>query len=333
MMARRAHVYPQVEIAVAGLVDARVTAVDRNASVTEALAGARRHDAAAVMVGDAVALREDLARASALGAGGTPAAALTRPVPAVDARAREIAVRRHLAAGAPIVLVRDGGNVVGAAGARPLSAGMSLADRLGRRLPAAAVDVLTKLAEAAAARHARAYLAGGVVRDALLGRDIGSPDLDVVVEGDGPGVARALASALGAPIVEHERFLTATVGPTPAGPVDVATARAERYETRGAVPRVMPSSIAQDLRRRDFTVNAMAVELASGTLALLDPHGGRQDLEARRLRILHPASFVEDPTRIFRAARYAARLGLRGLRSASKIPPLWPVATGSIWAR
>jgi tRNA nucleotidyltransferase (CCA-adding enzyme) len=147
------------------------------------------------------------------------------------------------------------------------------------------------------------------------------------VEGDGPGVARALAEAMGASLVEHARFLTATVGPPragrivppeagrivppEAGRIDVATARAERYEGRGALPRVMPSSIEHDLKRRDFSVNAMAVELASGAFGLLDGHGGRADLAARRLRILHPAAFVEDPTRIFRAARYAARLGLR----------------------
>jgi tRNA nucleotidyltransferase (CCA-adding enzyme) len=77
------------------------------------------------------------------------------------------------------------------------------------------------------------------------------------------------------------------------------------------LPRVIPSSIEQDLQRRDFSVNAMAVELDSGAFGLLDPFGGREDLAARRLRILHPASFVEDPTRMFRAARYSARLGLR----------------------
>src|SRR5207253_8871937 len=99
--------------------------------------------------------------------------------------------------------------------------------------------------------------------------------------------------------------------PTAARRIDAATGRSERYAGRGTLPRVMPSSIDQDVRRRDFTVNAMAVELASGTFGLLDRHGGRADLAARRLRILHPASFVEDPTRIFRAARYAARLGLR----------------------
>jgi tRNA nucleotidyltransferase (CCA-adding enzyme) len=124
-------------------------------------------------------------------------------------------------------------------------------------------------------------------------------------------VARALADTLAAPLIEHARFLTATVGPTSAGRVDLATARAERYEERGALPRVIPSSIEQDLQRRDFSVNAMAVELDSGAFGLLDPFGGREDLAARRLRILHPASFVEDPTRMFRAARYRARLGLR----------------------
>ena len=91
--------------------------------------------------------------------------------------------------------------------------------------------------------------------------------------------------------------------------MDVVTARSERYEEPGALPRVMPASIVQDLRRRDFTVNAMAVELSSGSFGLLDPLGGAGDIARRRLRVLHPLSFVEDPTRIVRAARYAARLG------------------------
>jgi tRNA nucleotidyltransferase (CCA-adding enzyme) len=110
--------------------------------------------------------------------------------------------------------------------------------------------------------------------------------------------------------VEHERFLTASVETDGHGRIDVVTARTERYERPGALPRVLPGSMAQDLRRRDFTVNAMAVELGSGAFGLLDPLGGVADLERRRLRILHPLSFVEDPTRMLRAARYAARLGL-----------------------
>jgi tRNA nucleotidyltransferase (CCA-adding enzyme) len=93
--------------------------------------------------------------------------------------------------------------------------------------------------------------------------------------------------------------------------VDVITSRSERYDVRGALPRVMPAGIRQDLRRRDVTVNAMAIELWSGAFELLDPFGGRGDIGRRRLRVLHPLSFVEDPTRIFRAARYAVRLGFR----------------------
>jgi tRNA nucleotidyltransferase (CCA-adding enzyme) len=150
---------------------------------------------------------------------------------------------------------------------------------------------------------------GGLVRDAWLGRDAGGHDLDVVVEGDARLVARALADVRGGTLVEHERFLTASIALPGGRRVDVVTARSERYEAPGALPRVMPASIAQDLRRRDFTVNAMAVELSSGSFGLLDPLGGAGDIARRRLRVLHPLSFVEDPTRIVRAARYAARLG------------------------
>ena len=313
MMAKRATSYPQVEIGAAGLVNASLVAVPASVSIAEALATSRRRDVQGLVAGDAVILREDLARAASLGVGGARARALARPLPVVDGRATEVVVRRHLAAGAPLVVVRDGRRVLGGVRAAGSAApGISVADRLAARLPDATRGVLATAARIAPQRGARAYLAGGVVRDALAGHgDLGSPDLDLVVEGDGPGVARALADALAAPVIEHARFLTATVGPTPAGRVDVATARSERYDGRGTLPRVMPSSIEQDLRRRDFTVNAMAVELASGGYGLLDPYGGRGDLAAGRLRILHPASFVEDPTRIFRAARYAARLGLR----------------------
>ena len=308
----RAHAYPQVEVAAAALVDAPLATVPVSASVAEALDTARRRDVPLLAAGDAVVLRDDLSRAATLGIDDAGAQQLARPLPVVDAHASEVTVRRHLAAGAPLVLVREGRRLLGGVDAHG-SAGtsMSLADRLGRRLPGAAHDALRVLARVATERGARAYLAAGVVRDALIGDTLASPDLDVVVEGDGPGVARALGEALRAGVVEHERFLTATVGPTAAGRIDVATARSERYDTRGALPRVMPSSIEQDLRRRDFTVNAMAVELASGAFGLLDRHGGREDLAARRLRILHPASFVEDPTRIFRAARFGARLGFR----------------------
>lgn len=146
------------------------------------------------------------------------------------------------------------------------------------------------------------YVVGGAVRDLLLGR--GRADLDVVVEGDAAG----LAARLGAEPVEHERFATAKVV-LDGHELDLASARTETYAHPGALPEVAPAAgIEADLGRRDFTINAMAIPLR-GESRLIDPHGGRVDLEAGLLRILHSSSFVDDPTRAIRAARYAARFG------------------------
>jgi tRNA nucleotidyltransferase (CCA-adding enzyme) len=145
------------------------------------------------------------------------------------------------------------------------------------------------------------YLVGGAVRDLLLGR--GRADIDLVVEGD----AAALAKRLGAGAIAHERFATAKVR-LDGHEVDIAAARTETYAQPGALPEVEPASLADDLARRDFTINAMAVPLR-GEPQLVDPHGGRADLEAGLLRALHPRSFADDPTRALRAARYAARFG------------------------
>jgi tRNA nucleotidyltransferase (CCA-adding enzyme) len=147
----------------------------------------------------------------------------------------------------------------------------------------------------------QAFLVGGAVRDLLLGLE--HPDLDVAVEGDVLEIARRLGSEP----VSHERFATATVEVDGAR-VDLARTRSERYPRPGALPEVEPAPLEADLARRDFTVNAMAVSL-TGAPELIDPHGGRDDLDARVLRVLHAASFADDPTRALRAARYAARLG------------------------
>ena len=148
----------------------------------------------------------------------------------------------------------------------------------------------------------QAWLVGGAVRDLLLGGS--RADLDVVVEGD----AAAVAALLGAESKAHERFGTASVEVAGVR-VDIAAARRETYSHPGALPEVEPASLSDDLERRDFTVNAMALPL-SGEAELIDPHGGKADLEAGVLRVLHPGSFEDDPTRALRAARYAARLGL-----------------------
>jgi tRNA nucleotidyltransferase (CCA-adding enzyme) len=148
------------------------------------------------------------------------------------------------------------------------------------------------------------FLVGGAVRDLLLGRD--RSDIDLVVVGD----AGAVAARLGAEVVEHERFATAKVQ-LDGHEVDIATARAESYPHPGALPVVEPADeIATDLARRDFTINAIAIPL-QGEPELVDPHGGRDDLDAGRLRVLHPRSLIDDPTRALRAARYAARFGFQ----------------------
>ena len=156
---------------------------------------------------------------------------------------------------------------------------------------------------------APSFLVGGGVRDLLLGA--GSVDLDVVVEGDGVATARDVAARVGGELVEHERFGTATVRAQDLY-VDFATARRERYPAPGALPEVEPAPLAEDLGRRDFTINAMAAALSPEPIGTLhDPHGGQADLAAGVVRVLHPGSFVDDPTRLLRALRYEARFGFR----------------------
>ena len=151
------------------------------------------------------------------------------------------------------------------------------------------------------------YLVGGAVRDLIVGQD--SVDLDLAVEGDGVSAARELARRLDGEAAVHERFGTATVRAGELA-VDLATARRESYPRPGVLPEVQPASIEEDLARRDFTVNAMAVALSEpGRGELRDPLGGFADLAVARIRVLHDRSFIDDPTRVLRAVRYGARLG------------------------
>ena len=147
------------------------------------------------------------------------------------------------------------------------------------------------------------------MRDLMLRRPIG--DLDVLLRDALEPVARATARRLGGRVVLRPSFRTATI--VAAGVrLDLAAARSERYALPGALPEVRPASVDQDLGRRDFSVNAMALPLdRSSGASLLDPHEGAADLAARRIRVLHDSSFRDDPTRLLRASRYAARLGFR----------------------
>jgi tRNA nucleotidyltransferase (CCA-adding enzyme) len=171
--------------------------------------------------------------------------------------------------------------------------------RLAARLEA--LPGVDRLRAAAADSGLAAYLVGGTVRDLLL--DAERSDLDVVVEGD----PLTLAAALGDEVRSHERFRTAKVS-VDGHTIDLAAARRETYAQPGALPEVEPGKLTEDLARRDFSINAMAVPLHRAA-ELVDPHGGLADLRGRLLRVLHERSFVDDPTRALRAARYAARLG------------------------
>ena len=152
-----------------------------------------------------------------------------------------------------------------------------------------------------------AYLVGGAVRDLLRGAD--PIDLDIAVEGDARTAAREIADRFGHAATEYERFGTADVK-TPDATYHFATTREEVYDAPGALPRVSPASLSEDLGRRDFTVNAMAVGLTGDDLGhLYDPLGGVADLHAGVIRVLHERSFLDDPTRLVRAVRYASRLG------------------------
>ena len=191
------------------------------------------------------------------------------------------------------------------------------------RLTAGVREVLRVAAKTAQVRGWQLYLVGGGVRDLLRssGDEIRLTDLDLVVDGvgaDGAGVtiAEALRSRYPeAKLTVHPAFQTAALVWTAGSEfgtlmIDLATARTETYPYAGANPVVRSGSIESDLRRRDFTVNAMALRLTEPKAGeVLDFYGGAEDLAARVLRVLHSESFVDDPTRIFRGARFAARLG------------------------
>lgn len=169
---------------------------------------------------------------------------------------------------------------------------------------------LRKAGRLADRRGVALYLVGGVVRDALLGR--ATTDADLVVEGDGLQFAEQLKQDFGAKTRRHRRFGTATVILPDRVKIDVATARSERYPAPAALPVVQPGDIQTDLGRRDFAVNAMAVCLNADRYSeLVDPYDGLGDLRRGLIRILHDRSFIDDPTRLFRAARFEQRLEFR----------------------
>ncbi|MCL0065025.1 CCA tRNA nucleotidyltransferase [Dehalococcoidia bacterium] len=185
-------------------------------------------------------------------------------------------------------------------------------------LPPGILGLLRDIGETTVGGGERVYLAGGVVRDLLLLGEPSAPppvstggaslDLDLVVEGNAIALGRRIARVKNWGIRTHPRFGTAKLYQENLS-LDLVTARSETYARPGALPAVKPGTIEDDLRRRDFTINAMAVCLSGDSFGnLLDPHGGQGDLGRGLIRILHRGSFSDDPTRILRALRYEKRL-------------------------
>ncbi|MEW6101411.1 MAG: poly(A) polymerase, partial [Candidatus Omnitrophota bacterium] len=152
------------------------------------------------------------------------------------------------------------------------------------------------------------YLVGGFVRDLLLGAQ--NFDLDIVVEQEGIKFAREFAKRLRSELIIHQRFATATLFVRPHLKIDVATVRKECYPKPASLPEVSSGCLREDLFRRDFTINAMAISIGKKDFgSLIDYFSGKEDLRNKKIRVLHPLSFIDDPTRILRAIRFEMRYG------------------------
>ena len=294
-------------------------------TVARALVSCQRYAQSGILVAEdgrlvGVVAREDLDRAVAHGLSHAPVKAVMSGRAATAAPDTPVGeLQSLLASGNERVAVLEGDRIAGVVTRsdvlRALGAHTAPPERLGPMLTEelARLERLQRVFETVAAvsgPYEGVYLVGGTVRDILLGER--SFDVDIAVEGDAIALAQALADALGGRVRAHDKFGTAVVLYGDRERVDVVTARTEFYDAPAALPTVEHASIREDLFRRDFTINAMAVSLKGADLGrLVDPFGGRRDLAAKTIRVLHNLSFIDDPTRIFRAIRYENRYGFR----------------------
>src|SRR5262245_50039177 len=175
-----------------------------------------------------------------------------------------------------------------------------------QRLPARMASMLHVVGRLADAQGEKVYLVGGVVRDLLLHRP--TFDLDLAVEGNGIAIARLVSERFRTSLTVYDRFATARLQFPSGLRMDIATTRKESYALPAELPCVEPASLAEDLYRRDFAINALAIQLNAGHVGhLIDCYGGQKDLRDRTIRVLHEKSFEDDPTRIFRAIRFEQR--------------------------
>lgn len=185
---------------------------------------------------------------------------------------------------------------------------MNLLMPMQKHIDSAIVELLMSAGNIARQSGGQAFLVGGAVRDVLLG--ITTTDIDVMVEGDARYVALKLSERVNGKTVVHNTFGTVTLETDSGIKIDFATARTEYYPSPGALPVVSSSTMEKDLGRRDFSINAMAVDLSPDSFGeVVDRFSGVADLENKKIRVLHKLSFRDDPTRIFRAVKFAARLG------------------------
>ncbi|MBE0480538.1 MAG: CCA tRNA nucleotidyltransferase [Dehalococcoidia bacterium] len=194
---------------------------------------------------------------------------------------------------------------------------MNIARLIETQLPSQYLKLIKLAGNLASQIGQNPYLVGGVVRDMLLGRP--NLDLDIVVEGDAVGLAERLGQSVNGKVVVHSRFGTASVKSDSIS-LDIVTARSEKYPRPGALPAVKPGSIEDDLFRRDFTINAIAARIDARRFGdVVDPYRGKRDLEGKLIRTLHDKSFIDDPTRIWRAVRYEQRLEFRLEEEAERL--------------
>ncbi|MDD5130109.1 MAG: CCA tRNA nucleotidyltransferase [Candidatus Omnitrophica bacterium] len=183
-------------------------------------------------------------------------------------------------------------------------------DKYFKKLPQELREIIRQACWVSQKTRMPAYLVGGCLRDLILG--VKNLDLDITIEGSGIIFSRHLAQKIRSKLIIHERFGTATLILSNNLKVDIATTRQERYPHFAALPEVKPGSLKEDLKRRDFTINAMALSLAADkSKKIIDPFGGQNDLVSGRIRVLHDLSFKDDPTRILRAVRFSQRFGFK----------------------
>jgi tRNA nucleotidyltransferase (CCA-adding enzyme) len=309
-----------------GIMSRPARSISPDETVSRAMIACQRYAQSGILVVEDDRLvgavsREDLDKAVAHGLSHAPVKGIMSSRVATVAADAPLGEVQEALAGSPDgrVAVIEGDTVVG------VVTRSDLLRALGQRAEPAAEPAASLAEELAALTHLApvfeaviaasepydgVYLVGGTVRDILLGEP--NFDVDIAVEGDAIALARSVADALDGRVRAHTKFGTAVVVYGDDERVDIVTARTEFYDAPAALPSVEHATIREDLFRRDFTINAMGVSLKGEDFgALVDPFHGRRDLEAKTIRVLHNLSFIDDPTRIFRAIRYESRYGFR----------------------